>query len=186
VAHGLAQDVAGCLAANMGQGNQFAASGQFVGVSHSVSSKWAKGGGGPAGDEVQNLLVAHSLKADGFDASEDGTGRGTPVVAVQGNMINCGSGGPEGPGWNDDGAGFTMTKAAVHGVAYGLAVRRLTPRECERLQGFPDGWTDVPYRDLNHTPDGPRYKAIGNSKAVNAIRWIGRRIQMVDAIDRSV
>ena len=54
-----------------------------------------------------------------------------------------------------------------------MAVRRLTPTECERLQGFPDGWTDI----LPITPDGPRYKAIGNSMAVPVMRWIGSRIQ---------
>lgn len=59
-------------------------------------------------------------------------------------------------------------------------VRRLTPTECERLQGFPDGYTDVPARDKNHTPDGPRYRALGNSMAVNCMRWIGRRIEMVN------
>lgn len=61
------------------------------------------------------------------------------------------------------------------------AVRRLTPTECERLQGFPDGFTDINPND-KPTPDGPRYKALGNSMAVNAMRWIGRRIEMVEAI----
>ena len=60
-------------------------------------------------------------------------------------------------------------------IQKGNAVRRLTPRECERLQGFPDGWTDVPYRG-KPACDGPRYKAIGNSMAVNVMSWIGRRI----------
>ena len=55
-------------------------------------------------------------------------------------------------------------------------VRRLTPVECERLQGFPDGWTDIPWRGRDHAPDGPRYKAIGNSMAVPVMRWIGERI----------
>jgi site-specific DNA-cytosine methylase len=49
------------------------------------------------------------------------------------------------------------------------AVRRLTPRECERLQGFPDDYTDVPWRRRNWAPDGPRYKALGNSMAVNVM-----------------
>jgi DNA (cytosine-5)-methyltransferase 1 len=62
------------------------------------------------------------------------------------------------------------------------AVRRLTPRECERLQGFPDDYTDVPYRRRNWTPDGPRYKALGNSMAVNAMQWLGERIAMVEAV----
>ncbi|AIR90193.1 DNA cytosine methyltransferase [Pseudomonas cremoricolorata] len=64
-------------------------------------------------------------------------------------------------------------------VLAGSAVRRLTPRECERLQGFPDDYTLIPYRGrvAGLCPDGPRYKAIGNSKAVPVVRWIGQRLQ---------
>ena len=61
-----------------------------------------------------------------------------------------------------------------------MVVRRLTPMECERLQGFPDGWTDIPYRG-KPAPDGPRYKALGNSMAVPVIRWLGERIMAVEA-----
>ncbi|MBD1554259.1 DNA cytosine methyltransferase [Pseudomonas typographi] len=111
--------------------------------------------------------ITHTLKADGFDASEDGTGRGQPMTPTNGG------------------------------------VRRLTPRECERLQGFPDDYTLISYgrairpekldadfakylmrggrmtyeECLRAAADGPRYKAIGNSKAVPVVRWIGRRIQ---------
>lgn len=62
----------------------------------------------------------------------------------------------------------------------GSAVRRLTPRECERLQGFPDDWTAITWRKkpASECPDGPRYKAIGNSKAVPVVRWIGERIKV--------
>lgn len=65
-----------------------------------------------------------------------------------------------------------------------MFVRRLTPRECERLQGFPDDWTKVPYRGkpASKCPDGPRYKALGNSMAVPVMRWIGERIKMVEAL----
>jgi len=66
-------------------------------------------------------------------------------------------------------------------IAMPMQVRRLTPLECERLQGFPDGWTDVPHRG-KAAPDGPRYKAIGNSMAVPVMRWIGSRIQMVEEL----
>jgi DNA (cytosine-5)-methyltransferase 1 len=62
-----------------------------------------------------------------------------------------------------------------------MAVRRLTPRECERLQGFPDDYTLVPYRG-KPASDGPRYKAMGNSMAVPVMRWIGERIAEVDAM----
>ena len=60
-------------------------------------------------------------------------------------------------------------------------VRRLTPRECERLQGFPDDWTQIPYRG-KPAADDPRYQAIGNSWAVPCARWIGQRIAMVDQL----
>jgi len=65
------------------------------------------------------------------------------------------------------------------------AVRRLTPRECERLQGFPDGWTLVPYRGkpADRCPDGPRYRALGNSMAVPCMTWIGRRIAVVHEME---
>jgi DNA (cytosine-5)-methyltransferase 1 len=59
-----------------------------------------------------------------------------------------------------------------------VGVRRLTPRECERLQGFPDDWTLVTHRG-KPAADGPRYKAIGNSMAVPVMRWIGKRIELV-------
>jgi len=59
------------------------------------------------------------------------------------------------------------------------AVRRLMPVECERLQGFPDGFTDIPWRG-GRAADGPRYKALGNSMAVNVMTWLGERIQMVE------
>jgi len=68
---------------------------------------------------------------------------------------------------------------AVPSVMHAMAVRRLTPRECERLQGFPDDYTAVPYRG-KPAADGPRYKALGNSMAVPVMRWLGTRIQMVD------
>lgn len=66
----------------------------------------------------------------------------------------------------------------------GLTVRRLTPRECERLQGFPDDYTDIPYRNKEHAPDGARYKALGNSMAVPVMRWIGERIHMVEEANK--
>ena len=62
------------------------------------------------------------------------------------------------------------------------AVRRLMPVECERLQGFPDDYTNIPWQGKNYAPDGRRYKALGNSMAVNVMRWIGDRIAMVDAL----
>jgi DNA (cytosine-5)-methyltransferase 1 len=66
-----------------------------------------------------------------------------------------------------------------NGVIQNLSVRRLTPRECERLQGFPDDYTLIPYRG-KPAADGPRYKALGNSMAVPVMRWIGQRIDMLE------
>jgi DNA (cytosine-5)-methyltransferase 1 len=67
-------------------------------------------------------------------------------------------------------------------VMHSMAIRRLTPKETERLQGFPDDWTKIPYRnkEADQCPDGPRYKACGNSMAVPVMRWIGQRIQYVE------
>ena len=166
-------------------------------------------------DEGQTM-VAHALRAEGFDASEDGTGRGTPLVpmacdAKQSGVCIYG-----------DRAAPLDTQSHSQAVAYSImpmnsgkdykaretdvsqpimaggpvggnqggdyvaaqAVRRLTPTECERLQGFPDGWTAIPWRgkDAAACPDGPRYKALGNSMAVNVMRWIGQRIDAVEKI----
>ena len=70
------------------------------------------------------------------------------------------------------------------GLQHGMQVRRFTPRECERLQGFPDDYTLIPYRGkpADQCPDGPRYKALGNSWAVPCARWIGERIAAVDEL----
>jgi DNA (cytosine-5)-methyltransferase 1 len=78
--------------------------------------------------------------------------------------------------WVDEGKAIICPTPNRHGV------RRLTPTECERLQGFPDGFTQIPYRNkpADKCPDGPRYKALGNSMAVPVMRWIGERIQQVD------
>jgi DNA (cytosine-5)-methyltransferase 1 len=75
----------------------------------------------------------------------------------------------------------TITKAHSHAVFHQMAVRRLTPIECERLQGFPDGYTDIPWRGKDESPDGQRYKAMGNSMAVPVMRWIGKRIKEIEA-----
>lgn len=70
------------------------------------------------------------------------------------------------------------TEAAMH-IMHGMAVRRLTPKECHRLQGFPDGYCDITYRG-KPAADGPQYKALGNSMAVPVMAWIGKRVAEVD------
>ena len=206
--------------------------------------------------------ITHALRAEGFDASEDGTGRGTPLVSVSAPIhllevgARCGEADErEGLGVGAEGDPmFTLQGSKQHGVAftskgygqdagdvsptlragnhvgrpngvvgpvvafhnrqdpdsgpvthpigakdnglgvnYGAAVRRLTPRECERLQGFPDGWTDIPGYDAKRTgelggnrgaADGPRYRALGNSMAVPVMRWIGKRIELVHRLTK--
>lgn len=142
-----------------------------------VSSKWAKGSGGPAGDECQNL-VAHTLTANGFDASEDGTGRGIPITAfdVKASGRNGFGVGDQSPtlramgskGGNNNGGGQV-------GLSDGKRVRLLTPKECERLMGWPDDFTRWGYNG-KEMADGPRYKMCGNGVVSNVAEWIGRRI----------
>lgn len=120
--------------------------------------------------------VAHTLRADGHDASEDGTGRGTPLVPLLADPITANEGNTYAQAGNNPGK--------LHNVV-GLsssvtpAVRRLTPRECERLQGFDDDYTLVPYRG-KPMADGPRYRMLGNSMAVPVMRHIGQRIEAVE------
>jgi DNA (cytosine-5)-methyltransferase 1 len=147
---------------------------------------------------------AHSLRASGFDASEDGTGRGTPLVPITFGWQNSSQQGASASAEITP----TLDKSKTPAIAFAqnqrdevrmmnvagalaaepgmkqqtyaqtsMGVRRLTPRECERLQGFPDDYTNIP-----GAKDGPRYKSLGNSMAVNVMRWIGTRIAMVDAI----
>lgn len=228
----------------------------------------------------ENLLVPHTLRADGFDASQDGTGRGAPLVAVdlrngttdavamslqsggmgeeRGVCPNAvphvlavdwknSAGGPNsedvfmtlgvertpavltlairGRGdshdleYRDDGianitgggpaVAFTASEQSngyawerpvyptlqahpphdgsniQQGVRQGMSVRRLTPKECCRLQGFPDDWLDVTYRN-KPAADGNKYKALGNSMAVPVIKWLGQQIQRVEAGKRKL
>lgn len=84
---------------------------------------------------------------------------------------------------DEDMCGSLKVGGSALSIAQGrMVVRRLTPKECERLQGFQDDWTKVPYRGkpAEECPDGPRYKAIGNSFAVPVVRWVGERIAMAD------
>ena len=153
-------------------------------------------------------IAAQPEIAPTLRAGESGTNQVSSVCyAIAGNIIGREpENGGHHLGVEDDGAMFTLTTADRHAVcmaddtaraavdedlagtlkcggmpptvAYDYIVRRLMPVECERLQGFPDGWTDLG----GGTPDAPRYKACGNSMAVPVIRHIGRRIEAVDSI----
>ncbi len=165
--------------------------------------------------------VAHSLRGEGFDASEDGTGRGTPWVAASltRGAESAGKGGYAGRWQEDDvnlvvepftlavrgrdgghdlefhqdGVANTIQSACggrggtgVGAVAIKVGVRRLMPVECARLQGFPDNHARIPWKSkpAETCPDGPQYKAYGNSMAVNVMRWIGTRIDMMERLIR--
>jgi len=198
-----------------------AAAGHFLPVTLSSTGDVAhclNAGGMGRQDYETETVIAHALRADGFDASEDGTGRGTSIipvvaasltrgaessgkggyagrrqeddvniVALQTHAIQAGAvrenpdSGPDGVGVQADAAYTLEARAEVQAVQSGWAVRRLTPLECERLQAFPDGYTVAPFRG-KPAADGPRYKALGNSMAVNAMRWLGRRIEYVNGM----
>ena len=108
--------------------------------------------------------------------------RGQNIVAIQERAVSTNpDNGPDGIGCRTDGKSYTLEARSVPqsvSVAESVGVRRLTPRECERLQGFPDDWTLVLHRG-KPAANGPRYKAIGNSMAVPVMRWIGSRIAHV-------
>jgi len=136
------------------------------------------------------IAVAHSLRAEGFDASEDGTGRGTPIVPVPPYTLAIrGRGDDHQLEYRQDGTANAILTPnggragiGVGAIATEWAVRRLTPTECERLQGFPDNFTNVPWGKKETSPDGPRYRALGNSMACNAMRWIGQRIDIMEKL----
>jgi DNA (cytosine-5)-methyltransferase 1 len=93
-------------------------------------------------------------------------------TGTNGGVAKPGTGGSGYMG--QDEKAYTIATSQDQQIMHGMAVRRLTPTECERLQGFPDGYTDI----MPNTPDGPRYKALGNSMAVPVMRWIGSRIAL--------
>lgn len=186
-----------------------------------------------SGFKDEEGLIAHALTGEGHDASEDGTGRGVPLVPdivpqAMSSKWSKGSSGPAGDEHHNlvpvkafaqntrdevremDIAGALAAEPGAKQTTYariGTAVRRLTPRECERLQGFPDDYTLVSWYEccdirfaealgkygcpncegdsiarLKTSKDSPRYKALGNSMAVPVMRWLGERIAMVDAM----
>lgn len=130
-----------------------------------------------AESEVMDSLVARGPHAVGQPTYPINTltlgGRPDPVNDRRMTMGVGADGDPQ----------FTLQAAHSHAVATPMAVRRLTPVECERLQGFPDNWSRIPWKGKpeEECPDGPRYKACGNSMAVPVMRWIGERIAAVEA-----
>lgn len=225
---GIAPTIASRPTGGGGLGTDFDCDGGLV--SHALN---AKGGAGRS-DYESETFVTHALRADGFDASEDGTGRGTPLVAdtvrshprpgsnslgllafsskdygadvgsIAPTLRAMGHSGSHANAGGQVAVTYSIMpqnsgkdyKARVVDVAQplmasgpvggnqggdyiaGSSVRRLTPRECERLQGFPDDYTLIEYRK-KPAADGPRYKALGNSMAVPVMRWILSRIEQM-------
>jgi DNA (cytosine-5)-methyltransferase 1 len=105
----------------------------------------------------------------------------SPCADLGQNVVAIGLLGDETPKFGNDVMPTLRAEQGGEGrcVATALQVRRLLPEECERLQGFPDGYTRIPWRGKppEDCPDGPRYKALGNSMAVPVMRWIGARIE---------
>lgn len=154
-------------------------------VGQAMSCKWAKGTAGPAGDEHHNLLPVP------FDPKQ---------ITSPGNRSNPKAGGPLNTLAAHADApciAFPARMSAVQSVGalnlsptlvsknpmaveHDWSVRRLTPLECERLMGYPDEYTNVPHKG-KPASDSVRYRALGNSWAINCARWIGERIRAVDA-----
>ncbi len=137
---------------------------------------------GFGGGDMNVVIHAHTLRASGHDGSEDGTGRGTPLVAFTERTRADG----RNVEWQEDIA-YSLNNPGRGGrtqenrIAMASLVRRLTPTECERLQGFPDGWTCLcgvmPYSTAAcRCPDSPRYRALGNAVTVPVLTWLGERL----------
>jgi DNA (cytosine-5)-methyltransferase 1 len=122
------------------------------------------GGKGPLVSEDQSLTLATGN--DQVLAFKGGQGSGAGSLGASEYVSPT-------LGAADSGSNRTPT------LMLGMQVRRLTPMECERLQGFPDGYTNIPWRGKPESPDGPRYKALGNSWAVPCARWIGECIKAI-------
>jgi site-specific DNA-cytosine methylase len=177
----------------------------FRGKSRSYIVRKDGNAGSVQANKVQAVAIPQPVPIDmrqatckdhGFDAGEDGTSRSNYSNPKPGDPCH-----PLAAGAHPPAVAFANTAGATNlGISGNgeappittrngdpgnvllpnMAVRRLTPRECERLQGFPDDYTDIPWRKKPHAPDGPRYKALGNSMACNVMRWIGQRIAMVE------
>ena len=145
-----------------------------VTVAHTITAREAKGADS---DATSGIVLAHALTSEGADASEDGTGRGTPLVAVA-MAFNPQTGGTS-PRLGYGETPSALQVSQVTGVHAGTAVRRLTPRECERLQGFPDDWTAG-------QADAARYRQLGNAIAVPVAAWIATRLADAEASRPSI
>lgn len=152
-----------------------------------------KASGGDIGGGSETLVpeISNALCARDFKGARPEADQGAPLVTCfeprspdgYARTVEDANGEPIAPCLNTAQGGQRDPCVALDKKA--LEVRRLTPRECERLQGFPDDYTKIPWRgkDADQCPDGLRYKALGNSWAVNCARWIGRRIELIESMN---
>jgi DNA (cytosine-5)-methyltransferase 1 len=186
----------------------FVTGGQYVtrdDLAPTVTAKWAKGSGGPSGSETGNLVVAPALTASygGLGSTQDDV----TLAGMEASVAAAADVNPRvsntitsryRKGTNstaDDGALVVVppdaspgdvsptmrsgTNVSGHAVQQGPAVRRLSPMECERLQGWPDEWTDIPWNGKPHAPDSKRYAAAGNGVTATVAYWIAARLAEV-------
>ncbi len=149
-----------------------------------VSPALTNPGNGGRSDAINVAVAFHPLQdpissTDGSThcmGTESSRGDATIAVAVAPSLTATND-----PSRSPQSSEVTQQVAAVH--ASTMTVRRLSARECERLQGFPENWTLIPWRKkpAEECPDGPRYKALGNSMACNCMAWIGERIAKWEA-----
>jgi DNA (cytosine-5)-methyltransferase 1 len=155
-----------------------------------VTSRWGTGGGNVPLVEAYGIQGSMIGRQDHNGPQGDGINE---EVSFTLNTIDRHAvahtfkvrGGCEGGGkgyLGQDEQAFTLSTLQDQHLFYDTKVRRLTPIECERLQGFPDGYTNVPWRKKDLSPDSLRYKALGNSMAVPVMQWIGDGIDMVDKL----
>lgn len=165
------------------------------GISGAVTKKWAKGTGGPSGSENYNLITqsTYSIQATAIDRKPENGGNGLGIIEEVAPTLTKMDrhgviapisfkirGGKEvgGKGFlGSEERAFTVTTMQDQNLYDGLIVRRFTPLECERLQGFPDGYTNIP-----GATDNKRYEALGNSMTKNVMQWIGNRIDKVNTL----
>ena len=183
------QDTAKCLTSRVGQRYDFETEDFVTGFdayNNSVTGDVAKTV--DTGSDYHHVPIAFSSNMSVPDVRTDGTtptiklggqGGNPPAVALGADTYN---GSITGDVSATLSTGCATTTGSGPSVITNTRVRRLTPRECERLQGFPDDYTLIQYRN-KPAADGPRYKALGNSMAVPVMRWIGEKIKMVEGLN---
>lgn len=165
----LAENTIGRKPENGGNGDGFTDGGPM----YTLNATGVHGVAQPIGADIYNGAITGDVAAT-LTKRSDGTGTGPTVMQTFTQTADCLTS-AYGTKWNGNASATNGSLFAKQG----MAVRRLTPIECERLQGFPDNYTDIKPKG-KPTPDGPRYKALGNSWAVPVVNWIGKRIMMVE------